>query len=404
MARTSQAPSYDLYKGKFARVIIDRKSIHLGKYGSDESHQKYRQLIATWSTGQQLEIGPSPECTTVAVLLEAYRTYAAGYFGDVHGGRYRNLLPTIRMTRELYADLPAHQFSPKKLKTLRQAFVNAGHTRGHCNTCVQRVIAMFRWAAEEELVGGSLVHALEAIRPLQRGHTSAPEGRVVHAVDQEVVNVTLLHLTTVLADMVCLQLVAGCRPGELCSLTPDQLDRTGDVWLYRPAHHKTIHHGHDRVIAIGPRGQDILRKYLLRAPDAPCFSPKESLTQFYDQTHERRTTPMSCGNRPSSTRRARAVAKVANRYTVGAYRRAIERACDRAFPAPEELDGKARRKWQHDHRWTPHRLRHTAGGNVREKYGLDGAQAILGHKNARVTEVYSELNTAKAVEIARKLG
>jgi site-specific recombinase XerC len=36
--------------------------------------------------------------------------------------------------------------------------------------------------------------------------------------------------------------------------------------------------------------------------------------------------------------------------------------------------------------------------------GLDGAQAILGHKNARVTEVYSELNTAKAVATARMLG
>lgn len=188
--------------------------------------------------------------------------------------------------------------------------------------------------------------------------------------------------------MVSLQLVCGCRPGELCSLTPQQVDRSGDVWLYRPVQHKNVHLGQDRVIAIGPRGQDILRKYLLRAPDAPCFSPKESMTEFYEEAHERRTTPMSCGNKPVPTRRKRAIAKVGDTYTVASYRRAIERACARAgVPV-----------------WTPHRLRHTAGSNVRAQYGLDGAQAVLGHKNARVTEVYSELNISKAIEIARKLG
>ena len=93
-----------------------------------------------------------------------------------------------------------------------------------------------------------------------------------------------------------------------------------------------------------------------------------------------------------------------DQYDVAAYRRAIERACDRAFPAPEGLKGKEKRQWQQEHRWTPHRLRHTAGTNVREKFGLDGSQAILGHRNARVSEIYSELNTAKAVQIMRQLG
>jgi integrase len=68
------------------------------------------------------------------------------------------------------------------------------------------------------------------------------------------------------------------------------------------------------------------------------------------------------------------------------------------------MEGKEKRKWQHDHRWTPHRLRHTAGTLVREKYGLDGVQVILGHRNARVSEIYSELHVSKAVAIARKIG
>ena len=34
------------------------------------------------------------------------------------------------------------------------------------------------------------------------------------------------------------------RPSELCELTTGELDTSGEVWLYRPVHHKTAHHGH----------------------------------------------------------------------------------------------------------------------------------------------------------------
>ena len=149
-------------------------------------------------------------------------------------------------------------------------------------------------------------------------------------------------------------------------MTPGQIDRTGDVWLYRPVQHKTCHLGHERAVCFGPRAQDILRKYLLRPADAPCFSPKEALAQHLDQRHEERATPMSCGNTPSPCCRKRAIKKVHDRYDVAACRRAIERACDRAFPAPDDLKGAELRKWRRQHHWTPHRLRHTCGAVVRE--------------------------------------
>jgi integrase len=103
-------------------------------------------------------------------------------------------------------------------------------------------------------------------------------------------------------------------------------------------------------------------------------------------------------------KRRRRLEAVGDSYDVGAYRHAIERACDRAFPAPKDLSAAEKRTGRRDHRWTPHRLRHLAGETVRASFGLDGVQAHLGHRNARVSEVYAELSTAKAVEIARKLG
>ena len=49
------------------------------------------------------------------------------------------------------------------------------------------------------------------------------------------------------------QLLTGMRPGELCRLTPGQLDRTADVWVYAPAGHKNRHRGKRRAVDVGPR-------------------------------------------------------------------------------------------------------------------------------------------------------
>jgi integrase len=400
---SNRTPQYRRYRKVYARVKLNGVWLHLGKYDSPEAKAKYRQLITQWAVNCPPEPAVDPDTFSVAELLAGYLDHAEAYYGhdSNHLGYVKRLIATVR---ELFADLPAAEFGPRKLKTVRSAFVAKGWVRSKINEAVRDVVAMFSWAVEQEMIPGSLVHTLREVRSLRFGRCDVRESQPVRPVTHELIDATLPHLAPVLADMVLLQLASACRPGELCSLTPDQVDRSGDVWLYRPAQHKTLHHGHDRVIALGPKAQDILRKYLLRPGDAPCFSPREALAQHLERKHERRDTPMNEGNKPRPGRRARAIAKVGDQYTVAAYRRAIERACDRAFPVPEELTGKAKRTWQHEHRWTPHRLRHTAGTTVREMFGLDGAQAILGHKNARVTEVYSELNTAKAIEIARKLG
>ena len=86
---------------------------------------------------------------------------------------------------------------------------------------------------------------------------------------EAVVEATLPHLPPVVGDMVRFQLLTGSRPGEVCSIRPCDVDRSGEVWIYRPEHHKTEHQDRQRIIFIGPKGQDALRPYLLR--DAEAF-------------------------------------------------------------------------------------------------------------------------------------
>jgi integrase len=49
-------------------------------------------------------------------------------------------------------------------------------------------------------------------------------------------------------------------------------------------------------------------------------------------------------------------------------------------------------------------LRHNAATEAREHLGLDAAQARMGHRTARITEVYAEVRQERAAEVARLLG
>ena len=73
----------------------------------------------------------------------------------------------------------------------------------------------------------------------------AHESQPVQPVPAVLVDITMPFLPPVVADMVRFQRLTGCRPGEVCLLRPCDLDRSGDVWAYRPESHKTEHHGRE---------------------------------------------------------------------------------------------------------------------------------------------------------------
>ena len=188
--------------------------------------------------------------------------------------------------------------------------------------------------------------------------------------------------------MVRLQRLMGSRPQDVTNLRPCDVDMSGDVWLYRPYTYKGEHRGRERILAIGPRGQEVLRPYLLREKESFCFSPADSEKKRRQAEHEKRKTPLSCGNRPGTNRRSKPIHTPGDRYTTESYRRAIHRACDKAGVP----------------RWSPNRLRHSTGTEIRKRYGLEAAQVILGHASADVTQVYAERDLQKAVEIMREVG
>ena len=179
---------------------------------------------------------------------------------------------------------------------------------------------------------------------------------------------------------------------------------SGDVWRYRPESHKTEHHGRGRVIAIGPKAQDILRPYLLRDKSAFCFSPQESEMKRREALHEARKTRLEWGNRPGTNRRRHPKRTPGNRYTTDSYRRAIQRACELANEKRKKEVAASGTEPDLLPTWSPNQLRHTVATEVRSKFGLEASQVVLGHAKADVTQVYAERDLSLASEVMRKIG
>ncbi len=373
-----------------AIVTLSGRDHYLGPHGTRVSRHAYDRLVGEWLENGRNPLGVDADTLTVVELLSRYWQYAKGYY--LKNGKCTGQLPKIKsaakVLKERYGRTPAAEFGPLALKACRQKWVDEGLSRTYVNEHVARVVRIFRWAAAEQLVPASVPQALAMVPGLRRGRTDARETAPVMPVDDAVVETTLALLPDVVADMVRLQRLTAMRPAEVCLLRPCDLDRDSEVWTYRPESHKTEHHGRERVVLIGPRGQEILLRYLARDSKAYCFRPCDSESKRRAAAHAVRKTPASYGNGPGTNRKRRPKRSPGERYEVASYRRAIHRACDKA-----QVE-----------RWAPNRLRHTAATEIRAKHGLEAAQIVLGHAGADVTQVYAERDLAKGVEVARKIG
>lgn len=409
--RLRGAPRPFLHKGSGQHAVkIRGRFYYLGKPDSDWQTEYRRLIDEVWSKPPaEAPVGIAAhrlDKLTIVELLEGFWRWADGYY--VKNGKPSTqiaaITPPLRRLREQYGEQLAAEFGPLKLKALRQSWVDDGCARTTCNAYTSAVKLVFNWATENELVPASVGHAVAKVRHLAAGRDGTRESDPVTAVDDELVTATLPHLPSIVADMIMLQRRTGMRPGEVCMMRAADVKRYADVkpnkgpksatlplfpgeslptrvkldvWEYRPPGHKMAHKRKPRVVMIGPQAQAILDEYLARAGDGAVFP-----------------------------------------YTPAAYRRAIARACIRAFmpehlrridrklPAKEreQLQAEAR-TWREAHVWHPNQLRHTRATEIRSDYGLEAAQLVLGHTGStRMTEQYAEPDLSKAAAIMRHSG
>jgi integrase len=407
-----KVPAYKLHKGSGqAFVRLGKRFVYLGSHGSPESHEAYARVVSDVLVGRAPRSAPkSPASTaprlTIRELVDRYVDHARRYYvkNGVPTSEAGVIASACRSVADSFGNLPADEFGPLCLEAVREKFIADGRTRSGVNGAVARVVRMFRWAAAKELVPAAVHHALRLVPGLRAGRTDARESDPIEPVPDDIINATVQHLPAVVADMVMLQRWTGARPGEVCSLRPCDVDRSGDVWRYQPASHKTQHHGRERTVYLGEKAQAILLRYLARDAKAFCFSPRDSEDKRRSALHAARTTPMSVGNIPGSNVTISPTRRAGAKYSKDSYARAIARACALAFPAPDDLDPDARREWVAAHRWSPNQLRHTFATEVRKQFGIESVQVLLGHSNLRTSEIYAERDSAKGSLVAKAIG
>lgn len=430
MARPrSLKPKYMLHKASGrACVIVDGKTHYLGRHGSQESIDQYDRLIGEWIArgrprGVEPDAGDNGPLTVNQVIAGFWAFAVATYpdplkrpEGRQPGGELGNYWSVLRPLRRLYGETPAADFGPLRLKALRDQMTRPhtakdevtgevrkelGWCRNTANRQMSRIKRVFKWAVESELLPGEVYSRLSAVSGLQRGRSSARETEPVRPAPEAYVEAAIAYLHRRLQAMVRIQLLTGMRPGEVCAMKTGEIEMAGDVWVYRPASHKTAHHGHTREISIGPEARKVLAPFLKTDLQAFIFSPAEAEAERLEEKRRARTTP----RRPWEHRVDKAAVDArggrrrppGERYSTKNYRQAIERAIARAHAAAEK-EGRA------VHGWTPNQLRHTAATLIRRLYGLEASRVVLGHRSAATTEIYAEIDLAKSREIMARIG
>jgi len=388
-----------------ARVRVDGKVIYLGPWDSPEAKANYHRLLVEWHGRVLDQAAPPPPPSsprarpvdepappaglTLAELCLLWTAACEKKFSRKDGTTTSSIHGANTVVRALERDgaMPASSFRARALVNVQERLVAEGRPRETVNRTVKGIRRLFRWALMMEHVPPEIITSLEAVEPLRKGQTDAPELPPVTDVPDEHVAGALVHLQRIPSDLVKFIRLVGCRPGEACKIRPMDVDTSTAEWRWDVHEHKTSWRGHDRTYWIGPQAQAVLGPYLTRRPDWFCFSPAESERERAGYRRRNRRSPMTPSQaaraaKPNGQRRPKTC------YTTATLRRAIKRACIKA-KVPD---------------WSTMQLRHTAGTEARERLGLDAAQARLGHRQADVTQLYATVTDRRKREVARLLG
>jgi integrase len=303
-------PKYRHHKPKNLAVVrINGRDVYLGRYDSPESREKYNRVIAEWLTTGEAP-APKPALDgglTVNEVLLAFLKHADGYYRRADGsptGELANFRHAVRPVSRLFGLTPANGIEPKALKTVRQSMVVGGLCRNLVNQRVSKIVRVFKWAVENELVPPSVHHGLKAVSGLRRGRTEARESEPVKPVPDPFVEAVRPHVSRQVWAMIELQRLTGMRPGEVTIMRTRDLNSSGDRWEYTAGRHKSEHHDRARTIPLGRKARAVLRPWLRTDLEAFLFSPREATAEFRARRRENCKTPLTPSQRARKPKRS----------------------------------------------------------------------------------------------------
>jgi len=395
-----------------AFIELGSRRIYLeAAYGTKEAEQEYSRLYGQWLANDR-KPPPSKDTevsgVTCGELAIRYLDWAKGYHIPKEGEpavEYDHCRRAIGFLTKHFRDVPAVKFTAlsldflqEKLSEHRAKNKEGRYARPTIRKYINIIRDAFRRGVKYHGVPAEIHYVLLSHEHLKRGKTKAHEYRKPKSVPDAIVDKTLPFMTPVIADMVRVQRLTGCRPKEIRIIRLCDIDREtyDDIWIYTPSTYKTENiSDDDSPIAIGRKAQAILLPYLIDNADTPeayLFSPAVSVRlQNVDKRRKRTTLNKNGQVQPSHCNRKKKNPKKVpgDHYTKSSYYQGIARACKKAGVP----------------RWFPYQLRKSMAVEARKQGGRDAAQAVMRHKHSKTTETfYAPVEFEKAVEIAREIG
>ena len=266
----SSLPKYQRHRASGQAVVtLYGKDFYLGPHGTKASKAEFDRIVGEWiAAGRPSRPPTQTSDITVVELAAAYKRFAKSYY-QKNGKPTDTVLQVNRASTlvcEKYGRTVAAEFGPLAFQAFQAELIGLNLCRKTVNHLASTVRRMFRWGVTKELVPVTVYQALRAVPNVPKGRTAVRESPPVRPVEDAVVEATLPHLPTVVADMVQFQRLTGARPGGVCQLRPMDIDRSQVVWRYRPASHKTET---PRQIA-GHLGRPQSPRRCADLPVAPC--------------------------------------------------------------------------------------------------------------------------------------
>lgn len=286
-----------------------------------------------------------------------------------------------RLIEHTYGRTPTHELDLGKLDEMVSQMSRGGWKRDGYKakpwnvTTINKALGLIRqfiiWGGDQQLIEAGRAYFLADNIPYAkagRKGVKPKQQRKAIAVD----NVFKLqpYYTPTLWGMVQFQYYGGMRPGDVCRATWQQIDTSGELWVYTPDTHKTDHLGLKLFYLLGPKAQAALQRFAGLPPTRPLFNLC---------AHRRERQRMKAGMDPLAIEPT-SYGSEQGFFASKQYSRAITGTISLARHYEVEVEN-----------WTPYQLRHACATEVNQEFGLAHAAAVLGNTKDVVKDYVHEV-------------
>lgn len=353
-------PKLSLHKASGqAKVRYKSRDYYLGPWGSDEAARNYAELIKRLADHQDTEPDQARPLT-VAEAVSRWNADEGKRYSGVELDHYQRAIACLLAER---ASVRMSDFGVADLERVRRTMISKDWSAGVVNRRISRLRTMWRWLERQGIAPRGSWDHLRSLPGIPRHDKRVRQTQPRKPATWADLVAVCKCAPEPIRSMLLLGWYAGARPGEICQMRLADIDRTDEVWVYRPARHKNDWRGQDRAIPLGRVCQRILSRFytenIHRNIHAYLFVP--------DGVRKRRKRL---------------------HFQTNVYTRAVMRAARRAGV-----------------QITPYSLRHSFRLRVSREVGLEAARAAMGHSTVDTTLAYAagaDLELAKAA--AKKVG